>query len=391
MPSTARSAWRTSRSIPPRTRARQRARRTWECLEPWRAALAELGLTLEDVEAQEPEPAVGNGGLGRLAACFLDSLATLGYPGVRLRHQLRVRPVQAGDRGRLAARAARSLAGRSATPWLIERPDEACIVPLYGRIEHEHDAQGRYSPRWVDMQILIGVPLGHADRRLRRADGELRCGCTRRAPSDEFDMAIFNAGDYIRAVERKVLSETVSKVLYPSDTVRRGRELRLVQEYFLVACALRDIVRRHQRDARHLRQLRREGRDPDERHAPGAGGRRADAHPGRRARAGVGARRGRSTRGTLRLHEPHAAARGARAVAGVDCSSAVLPRHLQIIYEINRRLLERGPRAVPGRRRARAAACRSSTRRRRRTCAWPTWRSPAATRSTASPRCTASS
>src|SRR5215218_4635287 len=213
-------------------------------LEPWSAALAELGLTLDYVEAHEPEPAVGNGGLGRLAACFLDSLATHGYPaygyGINYEFGLFKQVIEGGWQ---RERPDHWMA--DGYPWLIERPDETCIVPLYGRIEHEHDAQGRYSPRWVDMQILMGVPsdlpiVGYGARTVNA----LRLYSAR--PSDEFDMAIFNAGDYIRAVERKVLSETVSKVLYPSDTVRRGRELRLVQEYFLVACALRDSVRRHE-------------------------------------------------------------------------------------------------------------------------------------------------
>jgi starch phosphorylase len=213
-------------------------------VEPWRAALRQLGLTLDDVEEFDPEPAVGNGGLGRLAACFLDSLATLGMPahGYGINYEFGLFK-QAFEHGWQRERPDHWRS--DAYPWLIERPDEACIVPIRGRIEHGTDANGQYNPRWVDMQLLIGVPadmpiVGYGVRSVN----VLRLYSAQ--PSDEFDMAIFNSGDYIRAVERKVLSETISKVLYPSDTVRHGRVLRLVQEYFLVCCALRDIVRRHE-------------------------------------------------------------------------------------------------------------------------------------------------
>ena len=212
-------------------------------LDSCREALRHVGLTLEDVEALDPEPAVGNGGLGRLAACFLDSLATLGMPahGYGINYEFGLFR-QVIENGWQRERPDHWMAEEY--PWLIERPDESCIVPLYGRVEHAGEADGPYNPRWHDVQILLGVPydmpvVGYG----MRAVNTLRLYSAR--PSDEFDMAIFNAGDYIRAVERKVLSETVSKVLYPSDTVRHGRELRLVQEYFLVACALRDVVRRH--------------------------------------------------------------------------------------------------------------------------------------------------
>ena len=198
-------------------------------------------------------------------------------------------------------------------------------------------------------------------------------------PSDEFDMAIFNAGDYIRAVERKVLSETVSKVLYPSDTVRHGRELRLVQEYFLVACALRDIVRRHHAAFGTFDNF-----------ADKVAIQMNDTHPAlavaelmrilvdeQRVRRGSG--RGRSPQAVCG-YTNHTLLPEALEQWPVALFERVLPRHLQIIYEINHRLLERGPGAVSRRRGARAADVARRRGRRRRTCAWPTWRSPAATR-----------
>ena len=150
------------------------------CLEPWRAALAELGLTLEDVEAQEPEPAVGNGGLGRLAACFLDSLATHGYPALRLRHQLRVRPVQAGHRRRLAARAARSLDGRS-----LPLADRARRRRLHRAAVRPHRARARrrraLQPAMGGHADPDGRALGSARRRLRDADRECAAAVHRAA------------------------------------------------------------------------------------------------------------------------------------------------------------------------------------------------------------------
>jgi glycogen phosphorylase len=313
-------------------------------LEPWRAALAELGLTLDDVEAHEPEPAVGNGGLGRLAACFLDSLATHGYPahgyGINYEFGLFKQVLEGGWQ---RERPDHWMADHY--PWLIERADDACIVPLYGRIEHERDAGGRYNPRWVDMQILMGVPsdlpvVGYGMRSVH----VLRLYSA--APSDEFDMAIFNAGDYIRAVERKVLSETVSKVLYPSDTVRHGRELRLVQEYFLVACALRDVVRRH--DAVFGRF---------DNFAEKVAIQMNDTHPALAVaelmrilvdEQGQAWERAWEITQAVCGYTNHTLLPEALEQWPVALFQRVLPRHLQIIYEINHRLLQTVRARFPG-------------------------------------------
>jgi starch phosphorylase len=130
------------------------------------------------------------------------------------------------------------------TPWLIQRPREACIIPVYGRMEHYEDKYGNDHPMWMDWKILIGIPhdmpiVGFGGKTVNY----LRLFSAR--SSDEFDMQIFNEGDYLKAVEQKMSSETISKVLYPSDSVGAGKELRLVQEYFLVACAIRDIMRKY--------------------------------------------------------------------------------------------------------------------------------------------------
>jgi glycogen phosphorylase len=211
-----------------------------------RDVLKDVGIDLHGLEECEPDAALGNGGLGRLAACFLDSLATLGMPGFGyginyeyglFRQEIRDgRQVEKPDNWRSYH-----------TPWELERPQDAVVVPLYGRIDHGKDRFGNYNPMWLDWRVVIGVPqdmpiAGFGGRTVNF----LRLFSAR--ASNEFDMGIFNEGDYVSAVQQKVQSETISKVLYPSESAASGRELRLVQEYFLVACAVRDIVRRYRRD-----------------------------------------------------------------------------------------------------------------------------------------------
>jgi len=214
-------------------------------LEAAREALGEIGGDLETVLAAEHDAALGNGGLGRLAACFLDSLASLDMPGfgygIHYEYGLFRQEI---DNGCQREKPDNWLAYGS--PWEIERPGEACQVPIYGHLEHEQDTEGNYTPLWLGWKVLIGVPydfpiVGYGGRTVNA----LRLFAAR--ASEDFDMEIFNDGDYLRAVQQKLESETVSKVLYPSDAVAAGRELRLVQEYFLVACAVRDMVRRFER------------------------------------------------------------------------------------------------------------------------------------------------
>ncbi len=131
---------------------------------------------------------------------------------------------------------------RETSPWLVPRHEEAVLVPVYGRIDHRFDRDGEYVPMWVESRLLVGLP---SDLPISGYGGQtvnfVRLYSA--GASDEFDMQIFNGGDYVKAVEQKMVSETISKVLYPSDAIAAGRELRLLQEYFFVACAIRDIVR----------------------------------------------------------------------------------------------------------------------------------------------------
>ncbi|HLC15381.1 MAG TPA: glycogen/starch/alpha-glucan phosphorylase, partial [Thermodesulfovibrionia bacterium] len=206
-------------------------------------ALTAMGYDLEEIRDTEIDAALGNGGLGRLAACFLDSLATLGMPGYGygMNYEFGLFR-QEIDNGYQKEKPDHWYSAE--TPWLIERPEELCTIPVYGRIEHFQDRDGKYNPMWMDWKILIGVPydmpiVGYSGKTVNY----LRLFSAR--SSDEFDMQIFNEGDYFKAVEQKISTETISKVLYPSDSVEAGRELRLIQEYFLVACSVRDIIRKY--------------------------------------------------------------------------------------------------------------------------------------------------
>ena len=208
-----------------------------------REALASLGVNLEDVLESELDAGLGNGGLGRLAACFLESLATIGMPGFGygidyeygLFKQEIVNGYQREKPDRWKAHG---------TPFQIERPEEKIFIPLYGRVEEIQDGDQAARPSWTDCKIVVGVPndmpvVGYRGETVNL----LRLFAAR--SSEDFDIEIFNRGDYIRAVEQKLASENISRVLYPSDSVMSGKELRLVQEYFLVSCAIRDIVRRY--------------------------------------------------------------------------------------------------------------------------------------------------
>lgn len=222
-------------------------------MEAAQEALRNLGLDLDDVCEHERDAALGNGGLGRLAACFLDSIATLNMPGygygINYQYGLFRQQIQDGHQHEQP-----DAWMEEGNPWEIERNNESCLIPVYGRVEHAQDEDGNYSPMWVNWRVIVGVPHdmpvvgygGHTVNYLRLFTAK---------SSSDFDMKIFNQGDYMRAVEQKISSETISKVLYPSDSIESGKELRLLQEYFLVACALRDILRGFERRGYTIEQL----------------------------------------------------------------------------------------------------------------------------------------
>ena len=211
-----------------------------DMLEATRLAMGNLGLDLDRIAEREHDAALGNGGLGRLAACFMESLSTLGLPamgcGIKYDYGLFRQAFDGSAQVEMA-----DFWDGDHSPWVIERADQTCVVNLYGHVEHERAPDGAFRPRWVPGGTLLGIPHdmpiaghgGHTANLLRLYSARA---------SEVLDMRTFHAGDYVRAVQQKIESETVSKVLYPSDEVSQGRELRLVQEYFLAACAVNDIL-----------------------------------------------------------------------------------------------------------------------------------------------------
>jgi starch phosphorylase len=308
-----------------------------------RPIMAELGADLEELEALERDAALGNGGLGRLAACFLDSLATLDYPGFGygINYEFGLFR-QTFVNGFQHEKPDHWLDG--GTPWLIDRRDDAVIVPVYGTIAHR-TIRGVYKPAWVDAKIIIGVPhdmpiVGYGGTTVN----VLRLFTAQ--SSDEFDIGIFNAGDYIAAVQHKINTEAISKILYPSDVLDRGRELRLLQEYFLVACAVSDIIKRY-----------REHHDSFDDFAVRTAIQMNDTHP-----ALTVVELMRVFVDDYDLPWEHAWALTVQTCGytnhtllpealerwPVELFDRVLPRHLQIIQEINRRTLAEVERRFPG-------------------------------------------
>ncbi|TVR45347.1 MAG: glycogen phosphorylase, partial [Puniceicoccaceae bacterium] len=214
-------------------------------LESTRTALKELGIDLDVLREEEVDMGLGNGGLGRLAACFLDSLATLDLPavgyGIHYEYGLFRQEIAHGHQVEHPDNWT-----RYGTPWEIVRPEYTQRIKIYGRVEMDFDDLGDSCPHWVDTQELLGVPsdipiCGYGARTVNF----LRLWSSR--ASEEFDLRVFNEGGYVEAVREKAVGETVSKVLYPNDKTENGKELRLVQQYFFVACSLHDIIRRYRK------------------------------------------------------------------------------------------------------------------------------------------------
>ena len=212
-------------------------------LDAARVALEALGQDFEQIREAEADMGLGNGGLGRLAACFLDSLATLDYPalGYGIYYEFGLFK-QAFQQGHQVERPDNWIIFGS--PWEVVRPEYAQEVRLFGRVENVFDDRGNARLRWVDTKTILGVPhdipiAGYGTTTVNL----LRLWASK--STEDFDLEAFNRGGYVEAVREKAIGETVSKVLYPNDKTENGKELRLMQQYFFVACSLRDIIRRH--------------------------------------------------------------------------------------------------------------------------------------------------
>jgi starch phosphorylase len=206
-------------------------------------AMLELGLDLDALIEQEEEPGLGNGGLGRLASCYMDSLASLEVPavgyGIRYEFGIFDQTIQNGWQVEITDKWL-----RYGNPWEIARPEIAYDVPFGGHTEAWTDEHGTYRVRWVPNMVVKGVAydtpilgyrVGTCNKlRLWKAEAV-----------ESFDFSAFNHGDYYRAVEDKMVSENITKVLYPNDEAIQGKTLRLQQQFFFVTCSLQDMLRVH--------------------------------------------------------------------------------------------------------------------------------------------------
>ncbi|WP_291989358.1 glycogen/starch/alpha-glucan phosphorylase [Luteitalea sp.] len=309
-----------------------------------RTALASLGLDLYAVLGQEEEPGLGNGGLGRLSACYMDSLATLDVPavghGIRYEFGIFDQELRHGWQVEVADRWL-----RWGNPWEIARPDIAVQIGFSGSTQADVDDRGRYQVTWKPAEIVRGVPhdmpvLGY---------GTPHCNTLRlwRAEAvEQFDVSAFNQGDYVGAVEQRIRSESISKLLYPNDDTMQGKVLRLRQQVFFVSCALQDMLRTHCAEGGRPEMF-------DRRWAVQLN----DTHPAvavaELMRLLVDEHRlpweiaWETTRRTIG-YTNHTLLPEALETWPVSLFGSLLPRHLEIVYEINRRLLDDVRTRFPG-------------------------------------------
>lgn len=216
-------------------------------------ALQQLGFELEELEEREPDAGLGNGGLGRLAACYLDSMATLGLAGygygIRYEHGIFRQKIVDGAQVELPDNWL-----RHQNPWEIARPDRTYTVQFGGRVVGTPDDTGRTHYGWVDTDDVLATAFDTPIPGYRNGVvNTLRLWSAR--ATREFDLGDFHRGDYIAAVGAKTESETISKVLYPPDDTGSGKELRLKQQFFFVSATLQDILRRHREEGREMTEL----------------------------------------------------------------------------------------------------------------------------------------
>lgn len=307
-------------------------------------SLRELDLDLEKLRNLEVDAGLGNGGLGRLAACFLDSMASLGIPahgyGIRYDYGIFNQKIINGYQVEYPDEWL-----KLGNPWEFARPEYAVKVKYGGRTFMYYDQQEKLRVQWVDTDDVLAMPYDMPVPGYKNdVVNTLRLWSAR--STEEFDLSYFNDGDYERAVYNKLLSENISKVLYPNDTVSQGRELRLKQEYFFTAASLSDIIRRFKTENADIRKL------PDK-----AAIQLNDTHPSisivelMRILLDDNDLDWDTAWGiTVRVfgYTNHTIMPEALESWPVPLFENLLPRHLQIIYEINRQFLQEVAVKFPG-------------------------------------------
>ena len=316
-------------------------------------ALMDLGHNLEAISDLEFDPGLGNGGLGRLAACFLDSMATLELPayGYGIRYDFGIFN-QKIENGYQVETPDSWL--RYGNCWEIERPEFLYAVNFHGRVEHFSDEDGRFCARWVDTDQVMAMAYDTPVPGYRNSTVNTMRLWSAKSTRD-FRLDYFNHGDYERAVSDKVHSETISKVLYPNDNVFEGRELRLKQQYFFVSASLNDILRRY-RKCTHLASKKRNADNFDS-FPDLVAIQLNDTHPS----IGIAElmrlfldEEGLDWESAWDIvtktfaYTNHTVLPEALEKWSVGLMSAVLPRHMEIIYEINQRFMELVADRFPG-------------------------------------------
>ncbi|MFQ3620122.1 MAG: glycogen/starch/alpha-glucan phosphorylase [Spirochaetales bacterium] len=308
-------------------------------------SMDKMGFRLEDLEELEFDAGLGNGGLGRLAACFLDSLATLSIPaygyGIRYEYGIFFQRIRNGEQLETPDPWL-----RYGNPWEIDRPEALYPVNFYGHTRQYYDERGKKKVEWIDTQQVMAmaydIPIpGYGNDTVNN----LRLWAAK--STRDFELSYFNHGDYERAVSDKVHTETISKVLYPNDNVFEGKELRLKQEYFFVSATLQDIIRRYKKT------------HPDDfSYFPNEVAIQLnDTHPA----VGIvelmrilmdleGLDWDTAWDITVRTfaYTNHTVLPEALEKWPVDLFGRVLPRHLQIVYDINHLFLEKVSQKYPG-------------------------------------------
>lgn len=302
-----------------------------------RQAVADSGLNLEDLLVQEEEPGLGNGGLGRLAACYMESLATLEIPaiGYGIRYEFGIFDQEIKDGWQVEITDKWLQYGN---PWEIVRPEAAVNIGFGGRTESYTDVEGRYRVRWVPGQLVKGIPYDTPIPGYKvNTVNTLRLWKAEAVES--FNFQAFNVGDYYGAVDEKVISENISKVLYPNDEPSQGKQLRLEQQYFFVSCALQDMIRLHLKSGRTLNTFH-------EKFAAQLN----DTHPAVSVAElmrllvdehGMGWEEAWEVTQKTFAYTNHTLLPEALEKWPIELFGRILPRHLEIIFEINQRFLER--------------------------------------------------
>ncbi|MBE9125181.1 MULTISPECIES: glycogen/starch/alpha-glucan phosphorylase [unclassified Coleofasciculus] len=301
-----------------------------------RQAVKESGLDLSDLRNLEAEPGLGNGGLGRLAACFLDSLATLAIPavGYGIRYEFGIFD-QRIEEGVQVEHPDKWL--RFGNPWEIRHPELTVEVMFGGHTEGYHDEKGRYRVRWMPERKIMGMPYdtpvpGYHNNTVNT----LRLW--RAGASEEFDFQVFDSGDYAGAVTGKIFSENISKVLYPNDNTSQGKQLRLEQQYFFVSCSLQDIINNYRRTHGNFDNFHEK-----------VAIQLNDTHPSIGIaelmrllvdKYDIGWNRAWYITKNTFAYTNHTLLAEALERWPVSLFQSLLPRHLEIIYEINHRFLE---------------------------------------------------